>query len=44
MHRLEANRKKKKTSQKLNQARHFIKEKYLQKSASPLIDSQAKYK
>jgi hypothetical protein len=31
MHGLEANRKKKKTSQKLNQAQHFIREKYLQK-------------
>jgi hypothetical protein len=32
MHRLEAKRKKKIASQKLNQARHFIREEYLQRA------------
>jgi hypothetical protein len=40
---MEANRKKKKTSQQLKQARHFIKGKVFTKSTGPLTGSRAKY-
>jgi hypothetical protein len=43
-HRLEGKRRKEKTTQKCNQAQHFIKAKYSQGAQSSLTDSQAKYK
>jgi hypothetical protein len=44
MQRLEANRKKKTTSQKLNPSAAFHKRKVFTTSKNPLIDSRAKYK